>query len=167
MAGQMIERTLRVQSREIVERVFPMLRERVFHVTSPARLQQIRQEGFIRANADGALGDTSPQSRISVARQRGFVCLFDLRNKTDDEFSYGLHCFWRSWEVVAILFVAPPTHAQMVMWDDIRSTVELGAMHIPAVECWFPVDLPFSAIDETLIVQIDYEDGSNDEERPE
>ena len=137
----------------------PLLRERVFHVTSRERLQSIAEAGFIQSNRDGSLGNTYGPSAISLGRSKGFVCLFDLRNQTEEAIQWGLGCFYflaprPLGDELAFFLLAPAAYPQLVLADDIKSLVETGTFRIPKVECWFPADIPLSAVEGVLIVHV-------------
>jgi hypothetical protein len=53
-------------------------------VTSRLGYEGIVAEGAILSNRDGRLGNTFPQSASSYGRKRGCVCLFDLRDISDE-----------------------------------------------------------------------------------
>ncbi|MCX6539227.1 MAG: hypothetical protein NT151_09905 [Acidobacteria bacterium] len=149
----MTEHAIQIRAMELRDRLAPLLDGRVFHMTPGDRLPVIRQDGRIRANHDGALGNTYPQSRLSVGRRRGYVCLFDFRGQSETAIQRGLGCFLPRGDTIAVLFVAPAVYPQLVLWNDIRS-IDLVPFRIPEVECWFPTDLPFSAIEESLLVTV-------------
>ncbi len=148
-----------VHESELRVRVLPLLRERVFHVTSRERLQSMYDDGFIRSNRDASFGNTYPQSAVNVGRRNGFVCLFDLRSQTEEAVQHGLGCFYflappPLGDDLAFLLLAPAVYSQLVLWDDIKLTVEIGAFHIPDLECWFPTDIPMSAIERVELVHV-------------
>ena len=65
------ESRLSVSSRDIEARVFPLLRDRVFHMTPAERLEQIRESGLIKTNAEGSLGNTFLGGRaVAVSRRQ-------------------------------------------------------------------------------------------------
>jgi hypothetical protein len=90
----MREQELELHEDDLCEQLLPLLRGRVFHVTSTDRLKAIERSRFIKANGDGSLGNTYPQSAVSLGRRNGWVCLFDLREKTESAIAWGLDCFY-------------------------------------------------------------------------
>ena len=56
---------------------------------------------------------------------------------------------------LAFLILAPSAYPRLVLWDDIKSAVEIGRPRIPEVECWFPTDVPLSAVEHVLLVHVD------------
>ena len=139
--------------------LLPLLLGRVFHVTAGDRLPLIRETGFVKTNRDGTFGDTYQRSRMSVGRKKGFVCLFDFRNATDEEIQWGLDCFPllapSFGDRIAFLIVSPPAYRELVLWNDIRSHELTPFLRIPEVECWFPTDMPLSAVEEVLLVEVE------------
>lgn len=148
-----------VHYRNLRAELLPKLLGRVFHVTSQERYEAILRVGYVRSNQDGALGDTFPQSKISIARKRGFVCLFDLRNPSREALEWGLGCFYflapnPLGDYLAFLVLSPTAYSQMISWSDIRETLEIGAFHIPDIECWFPSDVPLAVIERVVFVRV-------------
>jgi len=148
-----------VRDRNARSRLLPLLREQVFHVSPLSRLAAIETSGAILCNRGGALGDLYPQSRISIARQRGYVCLFDLRQQGEDAIRDGLDCFGfptagRFGNGVACFILKPEATAGVVIWNDIRAELEIGAFHIPNVESWFPGDLPLSHVESIVCAEL-------------
>ena len=79
---------------ELREKLLPVLKDEIFHVTSYSRFEKIEEAGFIKSNVNGELGYTYTQSENSYGRKRGYICLFDLRRKTEEEIQHGLDCFY-------------------------------------------------------------------------
>jgi len=70
------------QSSRLESDILPLLKNEVFHVTSIENFQQILKDGKVISNADKKFKYSYPQSENSYGRKRGYICLFDLRNKT-------------------------------------------------------------------------------------
>ena len=88
------------------------------------------------------------------------MCLFDLRNQTEDAIQWGLDCFYflspaPLGDDLAFLFLSPSAYPELVLWGDIKSGVEITAFRIPKVECWFPTAVPLSAVEHVLLVHVD------------
>lgn len=155
----MKESFLEVDYSDLNEQVLPMLRGRVFHVTSRERFDRIVASGSVRSNADGSLGNTYPQSAVSLGRHNRYVCLFDLRDQSEENIQWGLDCFYflapaPLGDEIVFLLLNPRYHAKLILWDDIKSGVPIGEFHIPHVECWFAEDIPISEFDEALHVRV-------------
>jgi len=123
----MREQELELHADDLREQLLPLLRGRVFHVTSADRLKAIERSRFIRANVDGSLGNTYPQSAASLGRRNGWVCLFDLREKSESAIDWGLHCFYflappPLGDHVAFLMADAEIHHRLVLSDDVVRT---------------------------------------------
>ncbi len=147
------------QPDELRDKFLPKLRERVFHVTSYERYKMIEEEGMIKSNADGKLGYTYPQSETSYGRKRGYICLFDLRDKTEDEIENALESFYflgdhTLGDKQAYLIMHEETYADLIDTAQAKAEIGFKEMWIPYVECWYPRDLPLSSIKEIIILNI-------------
>lgn len=69
----------------------PLLKGKIFHVTSQHSAKQILKTGFIKSNKDGSLGYNFSEN--SFGRKKGYVCLFDFRTASDDIIKKSLECF--------------------------------------------------------------------------
>jgi hypothetical protein len=153
------ERKLTLRDETLEDQLLPLLRDRVFHVTSMSRFQAIRESGCIKSNRDRSLRDTFAQSKISLGRSKGWVCLFDLRNQTPEAIQRGLECLYflaprQLGDHIAFLLLHSTAYNQLVTWADIAMNTDLTAFRIPRVECWFPDDLPITLLEEALLIQI-------------
>lgn len=155
----MKESFLEVDYSELKDRVLPMLRGRVFHVTSRARFDQIVTSGLLKSNADGSLGNTYPQSAVSLGRRNRYVCLFDLRDQSEEDIQWGLDCFYFLAPAPlgddVVFFLLDPLHyPKLVLWEDIKSDVPIGEFHIPRVECWYAESIPLIEFSEAVHVTV-------------
>lgn len=137
--------------------LLPLLRGTVFHVTSTTGFDAIEQSGIISSNRHGELPFTFPQSSNSYGRNLGYVCLFDLRDVSDEIIADGLKKFYFLQPTPAdpaFLFIAPTEAERIVPW----TAAPIGAMAIPHVEAWYPSDLSLSALSHALVVTIEPDD---------
>ena len=65
------------------------LREKVFHLTTAEAYKKIKQDGFVFNNKDGRYPINTGSSK-SFGRSRGWVCLFDLRGRSEEEIEEAL-----------------------------------------------------------------------------
>lgn len=79
-----------IPSEKLEETLFPRLAGSVFHVTTQGAAKQIIADGEIRNNKSGQFEFMFPQAENSYFRQRGCVCLFDLRSKSQEEIEEAL-----------------------------------------------------------------------------
>lgn len=142
---------------ELREKLLPILKEQVFHVTSYERFEKIEEEGCIKSNADGKLGYTYSQN--SYGRKRGYICLFDLRHKTGEEIQHGLDSLYfldihELGNKQAHLILKDEYYDKLIHTDQAKAEIGFKELWIPYVECWYPEDLPLSNIKEVIIVNI-------------
>ena len=144
---------------ELYEKLLPILNNNIFHVTSYERFEKIEKEGYIKSNKNGELGFTYPQSENSYGRKRGYICLFDLRNKTKEEIENGLDCFYFL-DIYAFgnkqvyLILMEEYYTQLIDTEQAKADIGYTEMWIPNMECWYPEDLPLDNIKEVIIVNI-------------
>ena len=144
---------------ELREKLLPVLKDEIFHVTSYSRFEKIEEARFIKSNVNGELGYTYPQSENSYGRKRGYICLFDLRRKTEEEIQHGLDCFYflgiRELSNKQVhLILKDEYYAKLIYTEQAKAEIGFKEMWIPYVECWYPEDLPLSNIKEMIIVNI-------------
>jgi hypothetical protein len=135
----------------------PLLRGQVFHVTSTEALESIQRAGSIISNQDGRFGFTFPQSKNSYGRERGYVCLFDLRGASEEAVSDARTKFNFLHPTAAdpaFLFVQEAHHPSLVPWTEAPT----GAMLVPYVEAWYPGHIPVSALSHALAVVVEDDD---------
>jgi len=152
---------------KLKETVLPMLREKVFHVTSFKAYRGIVQDNAIKASKKYS---NSLSSEISYGRNRGYVCLFDLRNKTDAVIEeamrhyYFLNPFNQN---ISIFLILSRTDYPKLIYDT-KAKKEAGykEKYVPHVECWYPGNITLKYIDEILEVRITgQDDGYNPYEK--
>ncbi len=150
-----------VRRGDLEEIMLPRLRGTVFHVTSPPGFEGITTAGKIRSNRDGTLPFTFPQSHNNHGRQRGWVCLFDLREVAEDKLRDALEIKFYFLKPTkhdpVFLFLKPPEYQKLIPWTD----APVGAMCIPYVESWYPSDLPVSALAGALVVTVEPDDADS------
>ena len=132
---------------------------KVFHVTSYESYYGILRDGIIKPNKEGEFNFTWPQSEISYGRKRGYVCLFDLRNKSNDIIEEALMKFnflnpFYSQNRAVFLILSPQLHSSLIY--DVKAKEEIGykEMYIPYVECWYPNGISLDYIEEILEVTV-------------
>ncbi len=86
----MDEENLVIPSEKLEETLLPRLAGSVFHVTTQEAAKQILADGEIANNKSGQFKFMYPQAEHSYFRQRGCVCFFDLRSKSQEEIEEAL-----------------------------------------------------------------------------
>lgn len=155
-AALMVER-LTVRRSDLEPIVLPRLVGNVFHVTSAKAFSGIHGSGFISSNQDERFGFTFPQSANNYGRQRGYVCLFDLRGVQDDTLRDSLMKFYFLKPTAGdpvFLFLDKSEYHSLVPWTQAPT----GAMLVPHVEAWYPKDIPVAALTHALGVTVEDDD---------
>ncbi len=154
---------------EYGDQLMGLLRENVFHVTTAKAYRRILREGFIFANQDGKY-PINTGSLKSFGRYRGWVCLFDLRGKSDKEIEDGLMRYsflGPSWfkeyhenyteSRLVYLLMSRACYDHLVPNQEGRKSWSDGSVctqYVPKVERWFPGNLPVELIEKALCVRI-------------
>lgn len=163
-----------IQSLEFIdqdyrEALLDQLRNKVFHVTSSSGYESISADGFIFNNKDG-IYEINTGSAKSYGRNNGWVCLFDLRAKSEKEINdaldryYFLSPTWFAvyspdcieWNIVYLL-LNPNCYQHLIPNEEARKvwdTPSLNTQYVPKVECWYPGNLPIDSIQRILQIKI-------------
>jgi len=152
---------------EYKEQLLGLLRDKVFHVTTVKAFESIQKDGFIYENQN-AKYPLNPTSLYSFGRCKGWVCLFDLRGKSDKEIENGLNCYYflmpswfrefnkseyyTEWRLVYLYL----SHAYYkdLMPNRVASQHEKPSQFIPDIECWYPGNIPIGYIEKSIYVRI-------------
>lgn len=148
-----------IKEGELEDRLLPLLREHVFHVTSHDHFRLIKKSSFVKSNSDGTLGNTYPQSARSLAREKGYVSLCDLRNRSDEVIARGLSCFYflappPLGDDLVFLLLSPESYMRLLQWETLPCTTDPVEFRIPDIECWYPGDMPLYEINRALFVHV-------------
>jgi hypothetical protein len=133
----------------------------VFHLTTKTAFEQIKNDGYVYHNQNGRLG-LNPSSEKSFGRNKGWVCLFDLRDETSDSIEETLMKYWflaPSWFAhlerefkefnLAYLLLHPDEY-----WRLIPNEIADMGQYIPKEECWFLGNMPLRCLKKILLVRI-------------
>lgn len=136
------------------------LRGRVFHMTKWSAMEQIRLHGRVKH-------DAAPLTHVtydnSFARQKGYVCLFDLRGATEDAIERTIEdymflgpAFLRERndlyeEDYLAYLIVDPNAAHLLVPN--ASAYGSGTHYIPQTECWYPGDMPLVCVERILCVR--------------
>lgn len=149
--------TLIVERDALREIVLPKLLGTIFHVTSSQGFEGIKASGAIGSNRKGELPSTFPQSANGYGRRRGYVCLFDLREVTDEQLNHALEGFYfldpfGSKDDPVFLLLSPAEYGEVIHWS--ATNGDYTEMWMPYVEAWYPRDLPLAAINQAVVVEV-------------
>ena len=153
---------------EYKEQLLGLLRDKVFHVTTAKAFENIQKDGFIYENQN-AKYPLNPTSLNSFGRCRGWVCLFDLRGKSDKKIDNVLsrsYNFLRpEWFVelnkseyytesrLVYLYLSQAYYNDLVPSRE-ASQNDKSSQFIPDIECWYPGNIPIGHIEKSLCVRI-------------
>lgn len=147
------------------------LRGKVFHITSVDAYEKIKQDGFVFHNRDGQY-PTNTGSVKSFGRNRGWVCLFDLRNKSEEEIEDALFRYyfvnppWFSKNIgdfsesrLAYLILNPHCHDDLILQNEqLRGEIWSDSLRctqfVPQVECWYDEKLSIECVQQVFLVTI-------------
>jgi hypothetical protein len=159
-AGRIVEtQSLTLEASELHERMLPLLRGEVFHVTTIAAAAGAATEGSIRANSDGEFPFPFAQSANSYFRRRGCVSVFDLRDVADEQLNetlekyYFLNPSFTSNRPVFFL-LSSIFHQRLIPWTEWRASRDFGQMIIPYVEAGFPDSIPLAAVARVVHLEV-------------
>ncbi len=145
------------------------LRDTVFHLTTKEAFDQIRRGGFVFHNRQRRFG-LNTASENSFGRNRGWVCLFDLRGHTQvtiDEALTKYYFLEPSWfrrhrpeyteSNLAYLLLDPKAYPELVpnqtatsIWKETNRYEH----YLPNIECWYPADMPLTCVGRVHLVRI-------------
>jgi hypothetical protein len=154
---------------EYRDQLVKLLRANVFHVTTVKAYRRILKDRFIFGNQDDKY-PINVGSLKSFGRYRGWVCLFDLREKSDKEIEDSLMCYnflGPSWfteysqnhteSKLVYLLMSRACYEHLVPNQEGHKSFEDGlgyTQYIPNVEVWFPGKLSIALIAKVLCVRI-------------
>ncbi len=164
---------METQSIEFIDRGYKdqllgLLRDKVFHVTTAKAFESIQKDGFIYENQN-AKYPLNESSLKSFGRCRGWVCLFDLRGKSDKKIDNVLSCSYNflrpEWFVelneseyytesrLVYLYLSHVYYDELVPNRE-ASQNDKSSKFIHEVECWYPGNIPTGHIEKSLCVRI-------------
>jgi len=153
---------------EYKDQLLGLLRDKVFHITTAKAFESIQKDGFVYENQDEKY-PPNEGSLKSFGRCRGWVCLFDLRGKSDKEIDNVLSRFYNflrpSWFVelneseyytesrLVYLYLSQAYYKDLVPNRE-ASQNNKPSQFIPDVECWYPGNMPVGYIEKSICVRI-------------
>jgi hypothetical protein len=144
---------------ELEDTVLPLLIDTVFHVTNEKGFKGIMSDGFIRNNKDDIFEYSFSQSKNSYGRKKGYICLFDFRNKSEDIIQnallkyYFLHPFHDE-NRTYFFQISAVTYPNLIDVTEAKREIGYSRVWIPKVECWFPHDFSIEYIEKVIDVRI-------------
>jgi hypothetical protein len=140
--------------RTVKDELLPVLRGRVFHVTTVAGFAKIQVDGHIGTNLDGTL--RAPQYR-GYFRLHDCVSFFDLRRpEAEIQRAFDMQAFVNpnSDDAPIFLFLRPEHFDNLITWNDELLQKSLGYQIVWYIESGFPGSVSTDYIDDVLAVTI-------------
>lgn len=143
-----------VHERDLRGPLLPLLRGRVFHVTTAAALPSILGAGKVSWDYG------EPRYPNAYFRSRGCLSVCDLRSLTEEELDDGLakYTFVDPFtsEDPAFLFIDPQRlERPLISWREQRERRDFEKQVVPFIEAGFRGDLPVAYLESILIAKIE------------
>lgn len=149
---------------DFTDTLLDRLRGHVFHVTSLSSFRKIQTDGFIDTNEKSQY-KTPFGFPSSYGRRKGYVCLFDLREKSNEDIRFAHDCLpfthptRQLGPLVAYLLLAESAFTKLISPE--MAVKDVGAHRsmawIPRIECWFPGQITLDFVSSVLSVDFDRE----------
>lgn len=144
---------------EIEQVMLPLLRGRVFHVTTEEKFNDICRCGWIYSKEQTKFVFAPGQSETTYGRKRGWVSLYDLSNTEDTDIKEALIRYWffrtlRAGSRYVYLIIAESAWSSLVSWKRASRDVGEQELFIPFVEAWYPGDIPLQLVSESLVLTV-------------
>jgi hypothetical protein len=135
--------------------LLPQLMNEVFHVAKIESYESILAKNYIDSNSEGSY----PRNwgNDCYGRQRGFVCLFDLRDLQSEVITeYLPRCDFlydkRFGSTSAYLLLAKSSYENIIPNRVAVDETACREFFIPWLEAWYPGRLPLERIERVLLV---------------
>ncbi len=139
---------------ELSEKVLPLLKGRVYHVTSREGYTGIKVSGMIKANPNGSLPSPwgkGDRDSVMFCRRKNYVPLFDLRTAADIAFANTqkyICPFSNGCKNPVFLILSPDSYSNVITENTVD--VPLYGHRVPRIECWYPGTVPLEAIEQVI-----------------
>lgn len=151
------------------EELLSFLKGKVFHLTTKAAYKGILKSGMVCNNKDGQF-NINCSSKNSFGRLSGYVCLFDLRGKSDDAIDDILYKYnflgpswfkedydnYYEWNLAYMIFT-PEHYEQLIPYEkaiENHSYSGEGLVVIPHAEAWVIDHVPIEWFYKIYLVHI-------------
>lgn len=151
---------LHIYRNDACEKLLPILKEKVFHVTEFSNINSIIQSSAIMTNENGSMKGVFGHYSESYFRKKSCVSVFDYREidvkKLND--SIGKCAPWQSlrnkYDSIAIFFLSKVAIRRLCTWKNLNKDTIRSDMIVPHVESGHPGSIPISDIDDVLVVRL-------------
>ena len=146
---------------DIKQKLYPLLKNNIFHITKYHSYKSIIKDGFIYSNINNKYSYTIPQSEKSYGRKNNYICLVDLRFVTKDLIEKSLYKyyfyspFYDSKKYV-FMILSSNIYSDIITQNDLKDNLQYTDMYVPGIECWYPNMLSIKYIKEVIIVNKKY-----------
>jgi hypothetical protein len=154
-----MQKKIECQDYELERVMLPLLRGRVFHLTSEETFDDILRCGWIYSRQQTRLAFAPCQPENNYGCRRGWVSLYDLGNPTDSNVAEALISYWllramRRESKHVYLMITESARSSLISWR--RASREVGGkeLFVPFVEAWYPGDIPLQLISDSLVVTV-------------
>ena len=161
----MIETRLKLPRSRLPDKLLPLLRGRVFHVSRLGNLGSIKESKEIRPNQQGIHKSAFGYYQNSYFLKIGCVSLFDYRSVTPEELDDSLDkC--SPWQPIydnsgiVIFLLSPSDYPALLSWQDAKGKFEevkgekVGYQYVPYVEAGHKGPISLALVDEAICVEV-------------
>jgi hypothetical protein len=154
---QVLELSLKPTEFESV--LYPKIRDAVFHYSTGEKYEKILKSGYLASSNTVELVGTSLYSDVSAGKFLKAVCLFDLRNKTDEQIAPGKSYYdflkpFSQLKKVVYFVVSKKYYADLKIFSDLDDHVKKHTMYLPVIESWHVGHLPLEKLESIYVVNI-------------
>lgn len=152
---------LTISKSSLEKQIIPLLKNTVFHCTSLSSYQGILESNAIYNNLENRFEYSFSVSSNSYGRKKGYVCLFDFRNKKNKTIIeellpkfYFLNPSFCKGKVVYFI-LNPSLYSNLIPNEKAKEEVGFSQMWIPyEFEVWYEEKISMDGIKEIIIVDI-------------
>lgn len=147
---------------EVESKILPLLKGKIFHVTSQSAYKAIKKSGYILHNNDNKFKHSFGQSENSYGRNKAYVCLFDLKNVTAENIKEHLYDFdflkLKAFKNKANVYfiISEKLHQNIISNAEAYEELKINKKHkiiVPYLECFYPRKIDLKDIEHVLIVK--------------
>jgi hypothetical protein len=147
------------QLSEMEKNFYPLIRNSVFHFTSDKKLNSIiDSDGIFPSGYSSEIYTTSIYSNKSMGKALAAVCLFDLRNKTDEQIAPGQSFYnflqGKVGSRLVYLELDKRYHGNITTIDKVDENLRKERMYLPEIESWYVGKIELSMISNIYVVSI-------------
>jgi len=144
---------------ELEEIVLPLLRGRVFYVTTEEAFNDICRSGWIDSQRQVEFFFSPARSANCYGRNRSWVSVYDLSNGAESEIKKALTGYWlfrnfRIEHTYVFLMVVESAWPSLISWKHASREVGGKELFVPFVEAWYPGNMSIDLFSESLAVSV-------------